>query len=75
MVHFGVVVVFNVMIGLVTPPYGLLLFVVKRVSGAPMGAILRDSAPFLIGLISALMLITFIPGIALLVPRMFGYSG
>lgn len=75
MVHFGVVVVFNVMIGLVTPPYGLLLFVVKRVSGAPMGAILRDTVPFLIGLFTALMLITFIPAIALFVPRMFGYSG
>jgi len=75
MVHFGVVVVFNVMIGLVTPPYGLLLFVVKRVSGAPMGAILRDTAPFFLGLLIALMLVTLIPGISLFVPRLLGYSG
>lgn len=74
-VHFGVVVVFNVMIGLVTPPYGLLLFVVKRVSGASMGAILRDTLPFLLGLLGALMLITLVPDIPLLVPRLFGYSG
>lgn len=67
--------VFNVMIGLVTPPYGLLLFVVKRVSGASMGAILRDTLPFLCGLLAALMLITLIPDIALFVPRLFGYSG
>lgn len=74
-VHFGVVVVFNVMLGLVTPPYGMLLFVVKRVSGASMGAILRDTLPFLLGLLGALMLITLIPDIPLFVPRLFGYSG
>lgn len=75
LIHFGVVVVFNVMIGLVTPPYGLLLFVVKRVSGASMGAILRDSTPFILGLVAALALITIFPSIVLLVPRYFGYSG
>lgn len=75
MVHFGVVVVFNVMIGLVTPPYGLLLFVVKRVSGASLASILRDTFPFLCGLIAALMLITFFPAISLFIPRLFGYSG
>lgn len=75
LVHFGVVVVFNVMIGLVTPPYGLLLFVVKRVSGAPMAAILRDTLPFLLGLFGALFLITAFPSIALLLPRLFGYTG
>lgn len=74
-IHFGVVVVFNVMIGLVTPPYGLLLFVVKRVSGAPMGAILRDILPFLLGLIGALMLITLFPSLVLFIPRYFGYTG
>lgn len=75
MVHFGVVVVFNIMIGLVTPPYGLLLFVVKRISGAPMSAIIRDSLPFLAGLIAALLILTFVPDIVLFVPRLFGYSG
>lgn len=75
MVHFGVVVVFNVMIGLVTPPYGLLLFVVKRVSGASMGDILRDTVPFLLGLLVALLLVTLFPSISLAIPRMFGYSG
>ncbi|WP_116653614.1 TRAP transporter large permease [Pelagibacterium sediminicola] len=74
-VHFGVVVVFNVMLGLVTPPYGMLLFVVKRVSGAPLGAILRDTVPFLLGLLGALVLITLVPDIPLLIPRLFGYSG
>lgn len=75
LIHFGVVVVFNVMIGLVTPPYGLLLFVVKRTSGASMGAILRDSTPFILGLLAALALITIFPSIVLSVPRYFGYTG
>ncbi|MDO5657270.1 MAG: TRAP transporter large permease [Paracoccus sp. (in: a-proteobacteria)] len=75
LVHFGVVVVFNVMIGLVTPPYGLLLFVVKRVSGASMVEILRDSLPFLLGLLAALALVTAVPGISLFLPRLMGYGG
>jgi len=75
MVHFGVMVVFNVMLGLITPPYGLLLFVVARVSGAPLQAIVRDVMPFLLGMLAALGLITFVPDLVLFVPRMFGYSG
>lgn len=75
MVHFGVVVVFNIMLGLITPPYGLLLFVVARVSGAPLRAIVKDTLPFLTGMLVSLALITFFPSIVLAVPRMFGYSG
>ena len=75
MVHFGVVVVFNVMLGLITPPYGLLLFIVARVSGEPLRAIVKDTLPFLAGMIVALMLITFFPSLVLGVPRMFGYTG
>jgi C4-dicarboxylate transporter, DctM subunit len=75
MVHFGIVVVFNVMLGLITPPYGLLLFVVARVSGAPLRDIVRDTMPFLIGMFVALAIITFIPSVVLFVPRLFGYSG
>lgn len=75
MVHFGVVVVFNTMIGLVTPPYGLLLFVVQRITGATMGSILKDTMPFLIGLLGSLAAVTFIPDLVLFVPRLFGYTG
>ena len=48
MVHFGVVVVFNVMIGLVTPPYGLLLFIVSNISDTPLRPIIRDTMPFVL---------------------------
>ncbi|MCR6672919.1 TRAP transporter large permease [Devosia ginsengisoli] len=75
MVHFGVVVVVNIMLGLVTPPYGLLLFIMTRISGAPMKAIVGDVLPFLGGLVLALILFTFVPETVLWLPRMFGYGG
>jgi C4-dicarboxylate transporter DctM subunit len=75
MVHFGVVVVVNIMLGLVTPPYGLLLFIMTRISGSPMRAIVADVFPFLVGLIVALVVFTFVPEIVLWLPRQFGYVG
>lgn len=74
LVHFGVMAVVNVMIGLVTPPFGLLLFVVAGITRAPMSAIIRDIWPFIALLIAALFVIAFVPGIVLWVPRMFGYN-
>ena len=75
MVHFGVICVVNIMIGLITPPYGLLLFIVSSISGAPLRHIVRDVAPFLFAMIGALLLITFIPGLVLWLPRLLGYQG
>lgn len=75
LVHFGIVCVVNIMLGLVTPPYGLLLFVMTTISGEPLGRIVREIAPFLVALLVALLLITLVPGIALAVPRLFGYGG
>jgi C4-dicarboxylate transporter DctM subunit len=74
LVHFGVVVVVNIMLGLVTPPYGLLLFIMTRISGAPMKALVADVTPFLLGLILALLIFTFLPETVLWLPRMFGYG-
>ena len=75
MVHFGVVVVVNLMIGLVTPPYGLLLFVVSNIARASLLSIVRDILPFLIAMLAALVLITFVPGVVLWLPRLLGYAG
>jgi tripartite ATP-independent transporter DctM subunit len=75
MVHFGVVVVVNLMIGLITPPYGLLLFVVGSVAEAPLLAIIRDVLPFLVALLCALAFITFVPDVVLWLPRLLGYNG
>ncbi|MDH3281542.1 MAG: TRAP transporter large permease subunit, partial [Gammaproteobacteria bacterium] len=75
MVHFGVVVVVNLMIGLITPPYGLLLFVVASIARAPLLPIIRDIVPFLFAMIGALAFITLVPGAVLWLPRMLGYAG
>ena len=74
-VHFGVVVVVNVMIGLVTPPYGLLLFMMVKIAGVPLKDLVRDVLPFLWVMIGALALMTFIPEIVLFLPRLLGYKG
>jgi tripartite ATP-independent transporter DctM subunit len=74
-VHFGVVAVVNVMLGLITPPYGLLLFVMARIADVPLRALVRDTLPFLLVMIAALALITFVPEIVLWLPRQFGYKG
>ena len=75
LVHFGVVVVVNIMIGLITPPYGLLLFIMANISGEPLGAIVRDTLPFLFAMIVALAILTFVPETVLWLPRLFGYGG
>jgi TRAP-type C4-dicarboxylate transport system permease large subunit len=75
LVHFGVVVVVNIMIGLVTPPYGLLLFIMSNISGSPIKDIVHDAFPFLFWMVVSLVLITFIPGLVLWIPRMAGYAG
>lgn len=75
LVHFGVVTVFNIMIGLVTPPYGLLLFISAAISGAPLRHIIRDTFPFVVAMIVALAIITFIPETVLWLPRLLGYKG
>ena len=75
MVHFGLVVVLNLMIGLITPPYGLLLFIVANITKAPFSAIVKDTLPFIYALVAALALLTAFPDIVLWLPRMFGYKG
>lgn len=74
-VHFGVIAVVNIMIGLVTPPYGLLIFVMQSITRAPLRSIFRDLMPFIVTLLAALAIITLFPDLVLWLPRQFGYSG
>jgi TRAP-type transport system large permease protein len=74
-VHFGVVAVVNCMIGLITPPYGILLFVVNGTTGIPIKDIVREGVPFFLALIAALVLIVVFPELVLWLPRLFGYEG
>ncbi len=75
LVHFGVIVVVNTMIGLITPPYGILLFVINATTGAPMRDMIREIWPFMLVLVGALLAMTLIPGIVLWLPRLLGYGG
>jgi tripartite ATP-independent transporter DctM subunit len=75
LVHFGVVAVVNCMIGLITPPYGILLFVINAVTRIPLAEIIREVWLFLAVLILALAAMILFPGIVLWLPRMFGYAG
>lgn len=72
-VHFGVMMVINVMIGLITPPYGMALYLGSIVGGVPLAAIVRQSIPFLISSIIVLFLVTYIPALTLTLPRFFGF--
>lgn len=72
LVHFGVVIVLNMMIGLSTPPMGGLLFVVAGVSRTPLHAIIKESLPMTAVMIGVLFVVTFVPDLVLFVPRLFG---
>ncbi len=74
-VHFGVVCVVNIMIGLVTPPYGLLLFLMVKIGQVSLTELVREVMPFLWAMFAALALMTFVPEIVLWLPRLLGYKG
>ena len=74
-VHFGVVAVVNIMIGLVTPPYGLLIFLMAKIAEVPLSDLVKEIMPFLAVMIGALALITFVPDLVLALPRLMGYKG
>ena len=75
LIHFGVLVVVNSMIGLITPPYGILLFVINAVTGIPIKEIISEIWPFFGVLILALLTMIFFPDLILWLPRLLGYSG
>jgi len=74
LVHFGVVIIVNMMIGLITPPYGVLLFVLTGITKIPMAEIIGESWGFMIALIGALLLMTLVPDTVLWLPRALGYA-
>jgi len=72
LVHFGVVIVLNMMIGLLTPPFGVLLFIVAGISGAPLREIIKECLPMILVLIGVLLLLTYVPELVLFIPNTFG---
>jgi tripartite ATP-independent transporter DctM subunit len=73
-IHFGIVCVVASAIGHITPPVGLCLFVGMAISGLPMEKLVRPLLPFLAAIVAALLLVAFVPDIALVVPRMLGFT-
>ena len=74
-VHFGIVAVVNIMFGLITPPYGLLLFMMVKITDVPLRDVVREVMPFLFIMVGALALITLVPDLVLYLPRIMGYKG
>lgn len=72
-VHFGIIVIFNLMIGLITPPLGLCLFVAEGIAGVGMPRIVRRIMPLFLVEVLVLLLITFVPVFVLGLPNLMGY--
>jgi C4-dicarboxylate transporter DctM subunit len=68
LVHLGVVIVLNLMIGQLTPPSGVVTFLTAQIAGAPIASVFRQAAPFAAALIVVLALVTFVPALALWLP-------
>jgi tripartite ATP-independent transporter DctM subunit len=73
-VHFGVVVVLNMMVGLALPPHGLLLFVVNGLTGTPLDEIFREMPPFVAAMLVVLLAATCFPDLVLALPWLLGYG-
>lgn len=71
LVHFGVLMVVNLAIGMVTPPLGITLFVASNISKVPLANLFRAIVPFILCMIAALLVLTFVPQISLFVPELF----
>lgn len=72
MIHFGLVVTFNMMVGLSTPPFGMLLFITSGISGTPLKDIMREIMWPIVVMFAVLFIITYVPEVVLFLPRMAG---
>lgn len=71
--HLGMVLIVNLMIGLLTPPVGIVLYVMSAVAGLRFAEVVRGTLPFLAPLIAVLALLTYLPELTLFLPRLFGF--
>ena len=69
-VHFGLVIIVNIMIGGVTPPFGTMMFTTCSITGTPIQDFTREVMPFIFALIVALMIITYIPSLVMFLPNL-----
>jgi TRAP-type C4-dicarboxylate transport system permease large subunit len=72
-VYFGVVMIINLMLGLLTPPVGSVLYITSSVTGRPVDVVFRGIAPFLIPLVAVLVVVTAFPGLVMWLPGLLGF--
>jgi tripartite ATP-independent transporter DctM subunit len=72
-IHFGTMLIFNLMIGLLTPPVGLVLFVLSSVTRYPVTTVIRGSLPFFIPMLATLVVIALVPALSLWLPSLMGF--
>ena len=73
LVHFGIVVVLNMMIGLSTPPFGMCLFISSSISGAKLSGVSKDILPMVVVMIGVLLILTYVPALTTWLPHLCGF--
>ena len=72
-VHFGIIMVLNLCVGLCTPPVGSVLFVGAAVADTTISRLVRPLLPLFLAMVVALLVVTFVPEVSLWLPRLFGF--
>ncbi len=72
-IHFGIIMVLNLSVGLCTPPVGSVLFIGCSVAGLPIDKVIKPLMPLFVAMIIVLLLVTYVPGLSLWVPKVFGF--
>ena len=70
-IHFGLIIVFNMMVGLSTPPFGMCLFITSGISGTPLKDVIKEIKWPIVVMLIVLAIITYVPDVVLFLPRMF----
>lgn len=71
LIYFGLVMVFSLMIGLLTPPVGLVLYIISKVADIKLQELIKSVIPYLGALLVVLLLVTFLPDLVLFLPNAF----
>ena len=69
-VHFGIICIVNIMIGGLTPPFGSMMFTVCAITETPLGEFFKEVWPFIVALLVALLIVTYVPGLVMFLPNL-----
>jgi TRAP-type C4-dicarboxylate transport system permease large subunit len=69
-VHFGLILIVNIMIGGITPPFGSMMFTTCSITGVSIGDFVREVYPFIIALILVLLVVTYVPSLVMFLPNL-----